>query len=485
MSSQKTAAAGLALAAAVLLAPFASAQTTQNNDQRMEWWREARFGMFIHWGIYSALGGEWNGLDYGKEMGGGSAEHIFFRSPIPRQEYKSLAGRFNPVQFNAAEWVRMAKGAGMKYMVITSKHHDGFSMYGTKLTPYNIVDATPFHRDVAGELAAECRKQGIRFGVYYSHSLDWEHRKRSWRNLPPPPPAYVDLVKGQLAELLTRYGRMSLLWFDVGDQYKDINTQYGELVKRLSPETIVSGRLGGHGNIADYRSEGDRRIPPARVTGDVETPMTMRDNWGFDRDESNWKSVKDLLERFTLTVCRGANMLLNVGPTPQGTFTPEEIERLRGIGEWMKANGEAITGTTASPFDFDFEWGSISQKPGRLYLHVLKWNPTGIACPGLKTTVKRAYLLADPKRSALKVEQDTAKGTLRVRVAARAPSELVNVIVLELNGELKTDPETKGTYHWVKGVGIRLNTEKMERQRKLGWDPKWSWDTAADAATGK
>jgi alpha-L-fucosidase len=183
----------------------------------MQWWRDGRFGMFIHWGLYSMYGGEYEGFDYGKEMGGGSCEHIFYRAPIPRDEYVGRAKEFNPVEFDAAEWVGLAKAAGMKYMVITSKHHDGFSMYGTKMSDYNIVDATPFGRDVIGDLAPECRRQGIEFGVYYSHSIDRYHRKRSWRNLPPVTDEYKKFVKGQLTELLTNYGEMSLLWFDVGD----------------------------------------------------------------------------------------------------------------------------------------------------------------------------------------------------------------------------------------------------------------------------
>jgi alpha-L-fucosidase len=255
-----------------------------------------------------------------------------------------------------------------------------------------------------------------------------------------------------------------------------VNTEYGNLVKQTSPNPIVSGRLKGNKDIADYRSEGDRRIPKARVTGDVETPMTMRDNWGYDRDESNWKSLKDMLERFSLTACRGANMLLNVGPTPDGTFTPEEIALLKGIGGWMEVNQEAVYGTAAGPFDFDFEWGSIAQKPGKLYLHVLKWDAGGIGFDGLKTRVKKAHLLADKEQSGLSVEQDLASGTITVKGPREAPSDLVNVIVLELDGELKTDPNATGEYVWFKDIDIRQNKAKMEKQKALGWAPNWSWD---------
>jgi alpha-L-fucosidase len=431
-------------------------------DERMAWWREARFGMFIHWGLYSELGGEWQGLDYGKEMGGASAEWIMLSARIPKDQYAALARQFNPVKFDARAWVSLAKQAGMKYLVITSKHHDGFSMFGTKMTKYNIVDATPFGRDVVRELVDECRRQGLRFGVYYSHSRDWYNRKFVRTDPDPPSPEYVALVKGQLRELLTNYGEMSIVWFDTGDKFVDVNTSHGELVGALQPKCLISGRLRGREDMSDYAQEGDRKIPPHRVKGDTETPMTLRDNWGYDRDESNWKSDKDMLERLSLTVCRGANMLLNVGPRPDGAFSPQEISSLQAIGKWMKVNSEAIYGTIAGPFDFDYEWGAMSQKPGKLYLHVLKWDPAGIAFDGLKTKIARAYLLADRSR-ALAVTQDGPH--VRVAVPARAPDANISVIALELAGPLQIDERVTGTYHWNKDVDIKLNKDKIAAQK--------------------
>jgi alpha-L-fucosidase len=443
----------------------------RQRDERMAWWREARFGMFIHWGLYSVLGGEWQGFDYGKEMEGASAEWIMLSAAIPRQEYAALATRFNPVKFDAREWVSLAKEAGMKYMVITSKHHDGFTMFDSKMTTYDIVDATPFKRDVIKELSDECRRQGLKFGVYYSHSKDWYNRKQVRADPDPPPPQYVAFVKGQLRELFTNYGDLGLVWFDTGDQFAEVNTSYGRLVRQLQPKTLISGRLHGSEGMSDYVQEGDRRIPARRVTGDVETPMTMRDNWGYDKDENNWKSVQDLLERLSLCVARGANMLLNVGPRPDGKFSPEEITRLKAIGRWMKVNGEAIYGTAPSPFDYDFEWGSISQKPGKLYLHVLKWNPDGIAFNGLKSKVTKAYLLADRTKAPLAVEQDVTKGLIKVTVPNKPPDPNISVIVLDVPSGIEIDKSAKGQYHWKKDVGIRLNVEKIKKQRALGWVP--------------
>jgi alpha-L-fucosidase len=388
----KTAVRTFAACLAIVAAIAAGAELTR--DERMAWWREARFGMFIHWGLYSELGGEWKGFDYGKEMGGASAEWIMLSAGIPRDEYAALAAKFNPVKFDAHAWVSLAKQAGMKYLVITAKHHDGFSMFGSKMTKFNIVDATPFHRDVVRELADECRRQGLRFGVYYSHSRDWHNRKFVRTDPDPPSPEYVDFVKGQLRELLTNYGDMSIVWFDTGDRFAEVNTSYGRLVQQLQPKCLISGRLKGAEGMSDYAQEGDRSIPRHRAAGDTETPMTLRDNWGYDRDESNWKSDKDMLDRLCLTVCRGGNMLLNVGSRPDGEFSPQEVSSLQSIGRWMKVNGEAVYGTTASPFDYDFTWGAISQKPGKLYLHILKWDSAGIAFDGLKTKIGRAYLLS-------------------------------------------------------------------------------------------
>ena len=451
----------VSLAALVALAGLAwmtgaaaSAGGAPAADDRMAWWREARFGLFIHWGLYAVLGGEWNGKDYGKEMGGASAEWIMLRARIPTAEYEKLAQRFNPTNFDAKEWVGLAREAGMKYMVITAKHHDGFAMFDSRATDYDIVDATPFGRDPLQELADECRRQGLRFGVYYSHSKDWRNRGRSEKKRPPDD--YVTLVEAQLRELLTRYGDLAVLWFDMGDKFTAINTRYGNLVKELQPRCLISGRLRGSENISDYRQERDRTIPSKRVEGDAETPMTLRDNWGYDRDDDNWKSDKDILQRLSLCACRGANLLLNVGPRPDGTLCPEEVRSLKAIGAWMKTNGEAVHGTTAGPFDYDFPWGSVTQKGNRLYLHVLAWDEGGIQLNGLVSQPTKASLLADPDRKALPVKRDGQTGAVTVHVSAEAPDPNVSVIVLDFAGPIEVDPKATGTYHWVKGTGVKV-----------------------------
>jgi len=434
-------------------------ETPIAQDERMQWWREARFGMFVHWGLSSILGGEWQGKDYGKEVGGASAEWIMLKAQIPKEEYAKLSGQFNPVQFDAKQWVSLAKAAGMRYLVITAKHHDGFCMFESEHTDYDIMDATPLKRDVIKELAEECRRQGIRFGVYYSQRQDWYHSGRSRRAVAPP--AYTRMVRGHLQELLTNYGDISVVWFDTGGGNMELSDSYGEIVRKLQPRSIICSRLYSRSvptekrKYADFESLPDRTIAGGRVQQDTETCMTMRHNWGYDRDDDNWKSAKDIIERLVLSASRGANFLLNVGPTPEGSFCPEEIERLKAIGQWMKINGESIYGTTASPFDFDFPWGSITQKRNTLYLHVMQWSPEGITFQGLASRPSKAYLLADPERAMLTVEQNADKHITTVTVPGEAPDTNDSVIVLDFDAPVEIDETAEGEYRWVKPTGLK------------------------------
>lgn len=469
-------------ASAILSASaLAADENTVTQDDRLKWWREARFGMFIHWGLYSVPGGEWKGADYGKECGGASAEWLMHQAKIPRLEYATLAEKFNPVKFSAQEWVSAAKAAGMRYMVITSKHHDGFCLFDTEHTDYNVMDASPFKRDIIKELADECAKQGIRFGVYYSQNQDWYHRAH--RSLKSDKPAmseeaYLSMVQGHLRELLTNYGEMAVLWFDTGGtDVKEANAQ-GAMVRKLQPKTIICSRLyrrnvpKAQQRYADFESLPDRTVASARVDGDTETCMTMRHNWGYDRDDDNWKSPKDLIERLVLSASRGVNFLLNVGPTPEGTFCPEEIERMQAMGKWMEVNGESVYGTTASPVDFDFSWGVITRKAPKntLYLHVFKWLPGEISFNGIISKPAKAYLLTDTDKKELPVTQ--SDGVITVKLPSEAPDALNSVIVLEFDEAIEVDKAAKGKYHWEKpsevGVDKADRSEKRKRHKRPG-----------------
>ena len=269
------------------------------DDSHMEWWRDARYGMFIHWGLYSIQGGEWEGKDYGKEQGGASAEWLMNSAKIPGKEYReTLTPKFNPTKFDAAKWVSTAKQAGMKYMVITSKHHDGFCLFDTEATDYNVMDATPFKRDIIKELSDECAKQGLKFGVYYSQFKDWYHRSRGKVPGTLPVEEYLKLVEKNLDELLSNYGEMSVLWFDTGgNDVVEANAQ-GARVRELQPNAVICSRLYSRRvpvekqKYADFNSLPDRMLPAKRMTEDTETCMTMRHNWGYDRTDNAWKSEK-------------------------------------------------------------------------------------------------------------------------------------------------------------------------------------------------
>jgi len=421
-------------------------------DERMEWWRQARFGMFIHWGLYAVPAGEWKG-----EKIPGIGEWIMERAKIPVSEYEQLAGQFNPVKFDAEQWVQIAKNAGMKYIVITSKHHDGFCLWDSKYTDYDVVDATPFKRDILEELSEACRKNGIRLCFYHS-IMDWHHPDAQAPFYPnyndtkksnPNFDRYVEYyLKGQLKELVQNYGPLGIMWFD-GEWVRDWTREMGwdmfEYCLSLQPDTIVNNRVGNGRQgmrglsksdefAGDYGTP-EQEIPATGLPGvDWETCMTMNDTWGFKSYDDKWKSREDLLHKLVDIASKGGNFLLNVGPTADGLIPAPSVERLAAIGEWMKLNSESIYGTTASPLG-EVSWGRCTAKPGKLYLHVFDWPTNGkLEIPGLKNKVKKAYLLADKKNANLHVMCVMRAGSEKVviTVPSKAPDPINTVIVLEI-----------------------------------------------------
>ncbi|NLO81660.1 MAG: alpha-L-fucosidase [Clostridiales bacterium] len=418
-----------------------------DKEDRMKWWREAKFGMFIHWGIYSLLGkGEW----------------VMYNERIPVKEYEKLAARFNPVKFNADEWVQLAKEAGMKYIVITAKHHDGFSMFRTKVSDFNIVDATPFKRDPMAELAEACQREGIKLCFYYSHVREWRHPhaqsleergkgllgnygnywdypEENCKNLQK----YIDeFDKPQLRELLTQYGPIGIIWFDTPSLIRpDQAQELADIVHELQPKCLINSRICENFE-ADYRSLGDCEIPAVGGNFDWETPMTICKGWGFyNQPDNRYRTTEELIHQLVDIVSMGGNYLLNVGPDAEGIIPEEVGERLKEIGRWMSVNHEAIYGTEASPFAQRPSWGRITRKGSVLYLHVYDWK-NKISLMGLKNPVKACRLLADPERVITwtqKKDNNLGYYQLELELPGSAPDRYVSVLALEIEGELEVD----------------------------------------------
>jgi alpha-L-fucosidase len=407
--------------------------STWTREERIAWWREAKFGMFIHWGLYAVPAGEWKGATYP-----GIGEWIMFKARIPVAEYEALARGFNPTAFDADEWAQLAAEAGMKYLVITAKHHDGFAMFRSRADRFNIADATPFGRDPLRELAAACAKRGIRFGVYYSQAQDWHAPGGAiWKTRHEAGPDYggarwdprqagdfdaylSDKALPQVRELLTGYGPIAIIWFDTP---LDVMTEaraalFESAVRELQPGVLISGRLGGR-NQSDYDSEGDNRVPDAVRPGDWETPATLNDTWGFRRDDTNWKKSGDLIFRLVDIVSKGGNYLLNVGPDARGVIPEASQRALREVGRWLSVNGEAIHGARPTPFGPELKAGPeprwrCTRKADVLYATLFAWSGRSVTLglPGF--AIRRATLLGDPGRGALAVSRDGEKVTIRL-----------------------------------------------------------------------
>jgi len=415
--------------------PYAN-ETTAQRDARMNWWREARFGMFIHWGVYSVPAGTYQGKQV-PSIG----EWIMCNGKIPMAEYQKFAKEYNPVKYNPDDWVRLAKEAGMKYIVITAKHHDGFANFATKASPWNIVQATPYGQDVLKPLAAACRKYGLKLGFYYSQAQDWNNGGSECSGAWDPAQKhdmdeYIDKVAvPQVKELLSNYGEFpAVLWWDTSC---DMNKERADkliAVLKLKPGIIHNNRLGG-GYQGDTETP-EQSIPATGFKGrDWETCMTMNDTWGFKSYDQNWKSTETIIRNLVDIASKGGNYLLNVGPTSEGLIPGPSIERLQAVGAWMKVNGDAIYRTTASPFK-KLPWGRCTKKVSggdtTLFLHVFNWPADGkLVVPGLKNTVTSARLLAGDKSLTFSSTPDGVE----VQVPADAPDKISSTVVLTIKGE--------------------------------------------------
>jgi len=414
-------------------------ETAQQRDARMAWWREARFGMFIHWGVYSVPAGTHKG-----EQIENIGEWVMHYAKIPVAEYQQYSKQFNPVKYDPEAWVRMAKDAGMKYIVITAKHHDGFAMFDTKASDWNIVKATPYGKDVLKPLAEAARKHGIKLGFYYSQAQDWIHPGGSfWDGERWDEAQHGDMDEylrniavPQVRELFTNYGEVSILWWDTPiDMTPERAAMFDGLVD-LQPGIITNDRLL-YGADGDLRTP-EQHIPPTGLDYDWEACQTMNTTWGYKSYDDEWKSSEQLIRNLVDAASKGGNYLLNVGPMANGEIPQASIDRLKDVGEWMKVNSASIYGTSASPF-VRLEWGRATKKEypnaTELYLHVFDWPEDGLLrVDGLHSEVTGAYFMADFQQP---VEVDKTETGVVLQLPEKALDAVDTVIVLKVKGKLK------------------------------------------------
>jgi alpha-L-fucosidase len=408
--------------------------------QRLAWWSDARFGMFIHWGLYSQDGCFYKGTN-------GGSEHMMQRLQIPLADYAKIADDFDPTNFDADQWVGIAKNAGMKYMILTAKHHDGFAMFDSQSNDYNIVKRTPWHRDPVAELATACAKQGLKFGVYYSLGRDWAdpdvptkngYRSNTWDYPEESKKVFAKYferkVKPQITELLTHYGPIAVVWFDTPEEISAAESQeLVALIHKLQPDCIINSRVG-HG-LGDYGVQ-EQKIPGAGDVKPWETCMTLNGHWGYFKGDEKWKPAATVIHNLVDIISKGGNYLLNVGPTGAGVIPAGAVADLQTVGTWMAVNGDSIYGT--KPFTWvktPPAWGRITSKGDDIYLHVFTWPPDGkLVVPAIGTTqsMLTAHLLADKNKTELKLTRDPTTGSVTIEVPDQPLDPIDTVIDLQL-----------------------------------------------------
>ncbi|MDF7799545.1 alpha-L-fucosidase [Pontiellaceae bacterium B1224] len=404
------------------------------NAERGELFDEGNYAMFIHWGLYSQLANQYEGKTYY-----GIGEWIMNPrvADIPVEEYRSQAGTFNPTEFDAKAIAQLAKDAGMKYIVITAKHHEGFAMYDSKACDFNIVDSTPWKKDPMKELAAACREAGLGFGFYYSHSQDWTFP--GGRNGPEldengNPASFDDYFYKkclpQVEELCTEYGPIELIWFDTpGGMEKKYVQQLVDVVRKNQPKALVSGRAGH--NLGDYQTLGDMEVPHKNVKGMWESVDTTNDSWAYAWYDQNWKTPKEILHRLIACVGRGGTYMLNIGPDGKGAVPERAVRSLSEAGEWIHRYPQVVYGTDASPWGHAMPWGDVTVKGTRLFLSVFDWPESGkLFLPGLETEIKSVRLLNGSASQA--VAYTVSNGWNIFELPPRAPEKLVSVVEVEL-----------------------------------------------------
>jgi alpha-L-fucosidase len=370
---------------------------SDKENPNVKWFREAKFGMFIHWGLYSKLAGEYQGKRYY-----GSGEWIMNQAKIPVAEYAKVASTFNPVKFNADEWSQLAADAGIKYMVITAKHHEGFAMYDSKVSNFNIVKATPYKKDPMKALADANRKRGVQFGFYYSQFQDWYEPnggRNNWdfdESKKDYQAYYRNKAIPQLKELLSNYGPLGIVWFDTPGGMTKAQTQtFVDELRVLQPKTLFSSRVGQ--GLGDYRDFGDSEVPNTPIKGAWESIYTHNDSWGYIKHDMNFKSSKEIIQLLANVASKGGNLMLNVGLDGEGSIPEYSVKFLQQTGKWLKVNGESIYGTTYGLIPAQ-PWGVSTSKPGKQYLHVTTRPKNGkLLIPNVAVAIKKVYALADKR----------------------------------------------------------------------------------------
>ncbi|UCC74603.1 MAG: alpha-L-fucosidase [Gemmatimonadota bacterium] len=398
-----------------------------------QWFQDAKFGLFVHWGVYSVMGaGEW----------------VMQVRGIPASDYEKLPGAFNPLRFDPEEWVSLVKAAGMRYITITAKHHDGFAMFDSKVSDWDIVDRTPFATDMIGALAEECHRQGVKLFLYYSQ-LDWHHpdyypRGRTGHAAGRPDSGdwyrYLDYMDAQLAELLTRYGEIGGIWFDGMWDRPDADWRLEgtyAMIHELQPRTLI----GSNHHVSPFPGEDfqmfEKDLPGANTAGfntteisvlPLETAETINQSWGFNITDRSYKSSAELLRYLVRAAGSNANFLLNVGPMPTGAIQPEFKTRLEEMGRWLEKYGESIYGTRGGPIA-PAPWGVTTQREGTVYLHVLDWDASVLALPELPGRPRSARLL----RTGEQVSFAEVEDALVLRLPVRLAEVIDEIVAVEID----------------------------------------------------